>query len=91
MAQRVHRRADEHRARPYAALARRCRGPGAAAEFAHECEQFLDVDARRDFFQRAETHDAIVIYYERGRESDAAFFCAVEQVIRFDDFAAGVA
>ena len=64
---------------------------GAAAEFAHQIEKFVHADARRDIFQRAETHDSLAIDHERRRESDAAIFAAVEQPVRFHHFASGVA
>ena len=91
MAECVHRCADEHRPRPNAALVRSRWTICTTATFAHEREQFFDINARGNFFQRSETHDAIAIDYECRGESDATFFSTIEQAVRGDDLALRVA
>src|ERR1700735_2411451 len=90
-ADRVHRRAQKHRSREDAALARLRRRFAAAPKLSHQSEQLFHVDARCDAFKRAETYDSLAIDHKCRGKCDAAFFAAVEQPVCLDDFATCVA
>src|SRR5271154_211684 len=90
-AKRVHRRAQEHPSGKDAALARLRRRFAAAAKLSHQSEQLIDVDARCDFFERAETYDSLAVDHKCCGKCDAAFFGGVEQSVCLDDFAPRVA
>ena len=90
-AQRVHSRAQKHQAREDTALARLRLRFGAVAEFAHQVEQLIDADARGDILESTEAHHSLAIDHECGRERDTAVLARVEQAVRLDRVARGVA
>ena len=61
---RIHSRTKEHKPGEHATRARLRSRFDTAAKRAHQVEQLIDVDARRDLFERAETHDALAIDHE---------------------------
>ncbi len=91
MAQRVHRRPNEHRAGPHAAPLRLDRCPSTTSQALHETKQSSHLDPRRRFLDCTKSHDSIAVEYERGGERDSTVLARIEQSIRRDDLAAGVA